>query len=66
VEGVTLADAPSITVVLVSLPLLMAMPAETLNALSQRNVVLAAPDTGKGAVRDERGQIVAVKGLVTK
>jgi hypothetical protein len=66
VEGVTLSDAPSITIALVSLPLLMAMPADALSFLASKNIVLAAPDTGKGAIRDEKGQIVAVRGLVTK
>ena len=67
VDGVTLSNAPqSLTIVIVSLPLLMTLPADALAYLAGRGIILAAPDTGMGAVRDANGQIVAVKGLVTK
>jgi hypothetical protein len=65
-EGVTLPDAPPVTIVLVSLPLLMSMPTNAIEALADRGIIVAAPDTGKGAIRDEKGQIVAVKSLITK
>jgi hypothetical protein len=65
-EGVTLPDAPPVTVVLVSLPLLMSMPTNAVETLADRGIIVAAPDTGKGAIRDEKGQIVAVRGLITR
>jgi len=66
-EGVTLPDVSlPLTIVIVSLPVLMSLPTDTLAYLTGKGIILAAPDTGKGAVRDEKGQIVAVRGLVTK
>jgi hypothetical protein len=56
----------NLTVALVSLPVLLAVDVELLAHLRQHNIILAAPDTGKGAIRNEKGQVIAVKGLVTK
>jgi hypothetical protein len=66
VTGVTFPDAPPVTVVLVSLPLLMSMPTDAIETLADRGIIVVAPDTGKGAIRDEKGQIVAVRGLITR
>jgi len=47
------------TLYLVSLPLMQVLAASGIFVLN-----FAAPDTGKGAIRNEQGQIVAVKGLI--
>jgi hypothetical protein len=66
-DGTVLPAYPdTITIALVSLPVLLAMPADALSFLINHNIIVAAPDTGKGAIRDEKGQVIAVRGLVTK
>lgn len=47
------------TLYIVSLPLMQVLAASGVFVLN-----FAAPDTGKGAIRNEQGQIVAVKSLV--
>jgi hypothetical protein len=52
------------TVMVVSLPFLMSLNAIPTEKLPS-DVLFVAPDTGKGAIRDQNGQIVATKQLVT-
>jgi hypothetical protein len=53
----------SADIVIVSLPLLLALKA-SLGSLPERPLI-CAPDTGSGAIRDEKGQVKGARRLIT-
>jgi hypothetical protein len=53
----------SADIVIVSLPMLLSLKA-SLNSLPNRPI-FCAPDTGSGAIRNEKGQVVATRRLIT-